>query len=107
MAPVGSFTDVSPGVQLRNRLVVATNVWREHVREPLPRLPKGDPADQIQVFEIQLVERLALDANPANASEIAEKTWDLVHDRPDDDPVKQRVVELHSELVKLRGPVVS
>lgn len=107
MAPVGSFTDVSPGVQLRNRLVVATNVWREHVREPLPRLPKGDPADQIQVFEIQLVERLALDANPANASEIAEKTWDLVHDRPDDDPVKQRVVELHSELVKLRGPVIS
>lgn len=107
MAPIGSFTDVSPGVQLRNRLVVATNVWREHVREPLPRLPKGDPADQIQVFEIQLVERLALDANPANASEIAEKTWDLVHDRPDDDPVKQRVVELHSELVKLRGPVIS
>lgn len=107
MAPIGSFTGVSPGVQLRNRLVVATNVWREHVREPLPRLPKGDPADQIQVFEIQLVERLALDANPANASEIAEKTWDLVHDRPDDDPVKQRVVELHSELVKLRGPVIS
>ena len=107
MAAIGSFTGVSPGVELRNRLVVATNVWRSQVREPLPRLPKGDPADQIQVFEIQLVERLALDANPTNASEIAETTWDLVHDRPDDDPVKQRVVELHSELVKLRGPVIS
>ena len=81
-------------------------MWRDHVREPLPRLPKGDPEDQIQVFEIQLVEKLSEDANPTNASEIAERTWDLVHDRPDDDPVKQRVVELHSELVKLRGPVI-
>jgi len=103
VAPIGSFATVT-GVELRNRLVVATNVWRDHVREPLPRLPKGDPVDQIQVFEIQLVEKLAQDANPNNASEIAERTWDLVHDRPDEDPVKQRVVELHSDLVKLRGP---
>jgi hypothetical protein len=83
---------------------VATNVWRDHVKEPLPRMPKGDPVDQIEAFEIQLVEKLAADADPMNASEIAERTWDLVHDRQDGDPVKQRVVELHSELVKLHGP---
>jgi hypothetical protein len=96
---------VSTGVELRNRLVVATNVWRDHVKEPLPRMPKGDPLDQIEAFEIQLVEKLASDADPMNASEIAERTWDLVHDRQDGDPVKQRVVELHSELVKLHSPV--
>ena len=95
---------MATGVELRNRLAVATNTWRDHVREPLPRLPKGDPIDQIRNFEIQLVERLADDANPANASEIAERTWDLVHDRPDEDPVKQRVIELHSDLIKLSAP---
>jgi hypothetical protein len=65
-------------------------------------MPKGDPVDQIEAFEIALVERLAADANPLNASEIAERTWDLVHDRPDGDRVKQRVVEIHTELIKLR-----
>lgn len=92
------------GVELRNRLVVATNMWRDVVREPLPRLPKGDPVDQIRNFEIQLVEKLAEDATPVNASEIAERTWDLVHDREDGDPVKQRVIELHSELIKMSAP---
>jgi hypothetical protein len=95
---------VSIGVELRNRLVVATNVWRDHVKEPLPRMPKGDPIDQIEAFEMQLVDKLAQDADPMTASEVAERTWDLVHDRADDDPVKMRVVEIHTELVKLGAP---
>ena len=28
-------------------------------------------------------------------------TWDLVHDRPDGDPVKDRVAECHEELAAL------
>ena len=32
---------------------------------------------------------------------MADQTWDLVHDRSDADPVKQRVVEGHEALAKL------
>ena len=36
-------------IQLRNRLLVATGMWREATGEPLPRMPPGDPAEQIQI----------------------------------------------------------
>ena len=49
-------------------------------------MPPGDPADQLQSFEIKLVDRLWESATPENAREIADRTWDLVHDRPDSDP---------------------
>ena len=87
--------------QLRNRLLVATGMWKEATGEPLPRMPPGDPADQIQNFELQLVDRLWESANAENAREIADRTWDLVHDRPDDDPVKLRVVECHEALARM------
>lgn len=90
---------------LRNRLAVATNIWRDHVREPLPKIPAGTPEEQIRSFEIKLVERLAADATPGSASEVADRTWDLVHDRPDDDVVKMRVVELHEDLIRMRAEV--
>lgn len=86
---------------LRNRLAVATSIWREAVREPLPRIAPDEPAAQVQAFEIELVERLAANATPSSAGEVADRTWDLVHDRPDSDPVKRRVSELHGELAKL------
>ena len=35
------------------------------------------------------------------AREVADRTWDLVHDRPDSDPVKQRVVQCHESLARL------
>ena len=41
-------------------------------------------------------------ATPETARQVADKTWDLVHDRPDDDPVKRRVVECHEALARLR-----
>ena len=40
-------------------------------------------------------------ATPETAREVADRTWDLVHDRPDSDPVKQRVVECHEALAKM------
>lgn len=86
---------------MRNRLLVATGMWREATGEALPKLPPGDPAEQLQNFELLLVNRLWEIATPENAREIADRTWDLVHDRPDSDPVKARVVECHEALAKL------
>jgi len=86
---------------LRNRLLVATGMWREATGEPLPRIEPGDPADQIQAFELQLVDRLWQLATPETARDVADRTWDLVHDRPDRDPVKRRVVECHEALARL------
>jgi hypothetical protein len=88
-------------ITLRNRLLVATGMWREATGEPLPRLEPGDPAQQIQSFELKLVERLWESATPENAREIADRTWDLVHDRDDRDPVKRRVVECHEALARI------
>lgn len=88
-------------IQLRNRLLVATGMWRDATGEPLPKMPPGNPADQIQQFELRLVNRLWEGATPENAREVADRTWDLVHDRPDSDPVKQRVIECHEALAKM------
>jgi hypothetical protein len=90
---------------LRNRLVIATAIWRETTEDPLPKIPPGDPAEQIEQFELRVVDLLCSEATPETAKRIADQTWDMVEDRPDSDPVKQRVVKCHEELAKLsRGP---
>ena len=86
---------------LRNRLVMATSLWRDTTEDPLPRMPPGDPEQQIEGFELQLVELLFREATPDSARKVADQTWDLVHDRSDADPVKRRVVEGHEALAKL------
>ncbi len=86
---------------LRNRLVIATSMWRETTAEPLPKMAPGDPAAQIQEFELKLVDKLFSIATAEDARRIADKTWDLVHDRPDDDSVKVRVTAIHEALAKL------
>jgi hypothetical protein len=88
-------------ITLRNRLLVATGMWKETTGEPLPKMDPGDPADQIQSFELRLINRLWESATPENAREIADRTWDLVHDRGDKDPVKLRVVECHEALARM------
>ena len=45
-------------ITLRNRLLVATGMWKETTGEPLPRLDPGDPVSQVQDFELRLVNRL-------------------------------------------------
>ena len=87
--------------ELVNRLLIATTLWRRTTGDPLPRLPPGDPAHQLETFELQLVERLCREATAASAREVADMTWDLVHDRPASDPVKRRVIECHEELARL------
>ena len=88
-------------IQLRNRLLVATGMWKDATGEPLPRMAPGDPSEQIVNFELTLVNRLWETATPENAREVADRTWDLVHDRPDSDLVKQRVVECHEALARM------
>ena len=88
-------------MELRNRLVMATQMWREATDDPLPRMPPGDPREQLNEFELKLIDRLCAQATPQTARDVADKTWDLVHARPDDDPVKRRVVECHEALARL------
>jgi hypothetical protein len=90
--------------RLENRLAIAAGMWRESLEEPLPKLTPGDPEAQVEEFEMRLVEALGKQATPETAKAIAEKTWDLVHDRPDDDAVKKRVTEWHERLAKLSTP---
>jgi hypothetical protein len=61
----------------------------------------GNPADQLQAFELKLVDMLCAKATPDTARDVADKTWDLVHDRADEDPVKRRVVQCHEALARL------
>ena len=86
---------------LENRLAIAAGMWRESLEDPLPKLSPGDPEAQVQEFEMRLVDAICGQATPEEAGRVAEKTWDLVHDRPDDDPVKQRVTEWHERLARL------
>jgi hypothetical protein len=91
---------VDPG-ELRNRLLIAANTWRETSDEPLPKMPAGDPVEQLVGFELKLVDLLCSKATPETARQVADRTWDLVHDRADDDPVKKRVTECHEALARL------
>jgi hypothetical protein len=88
-------------IQMRNRLLVATGMWKETTGEPLPKMPPGKPLEQLEAFELKLVDRLWERATPETAREIADRTWDLVHDRPDSDRVKKRVVECHEALARM------
>ena len=88
-------------MELRNRLVMATQMWREATASPLPRMPAGDPAMQLEAFEMKLVDMLWDQATAQTARDIADKTLDLVHDRSDEDPVKRRVIECHEALARL------
>jgi hypothetical protein len=88
-------------MELRNRLVMATQMWKEATAEPLPRMEPGDPGEQLAAFELRLVDMLCAQATADTARDVADKTWDLVHDRPDGDLVKRRVVECHEALARL------
>ena len=86
---------------LQNRLLVATALWREATDDPLPRLTPAEPTLQIEQLELMVIDLLCEQATAATARDVADKTWDLVHDRPDADPVKRRVVECHEALARL------
>jgi hypothetical protein len=93
--------------RLENRLAIAAGMWRESVEDPLPKLSPADPEAQVEEFEMRLVDALGEQATPATAKSIADRTWDLVHDRPDDDTVKKYVTALHERLAKISSPGVT
>jgi hypothetical protein len=80
---------------------MATSMWREATDDPLPKMEPAEPEQQIQDFELRVVELVFREATAETAKRTADQTWDLVHDRPDDDPVKQRVVKGHEVLARL------
>ena len=88
-------------IALRNRLLLASAMWREATEDPLPRMAPGAPEQQLETFELQLVDLLCGKATPETARQVADQTWDLVHDRADSDSVKQRVSECHEALARL------
>src|SRR3977135_759763 len=93
------------GKTLQNRLVSAAGMWRDATDDPLPKLAPGEPAEQIQEFELRLVDMLCRDATPATARDVADRTWDLVQDRSDDAPWKRKVVEAQYTLAtRSAGP---
>ena len=81
--------------------MLATAMWRDASDEPLPKMPPGDPVEQLRSFELRLVDVLCSKATPDTARQVADQTWDLVHDRADEDPVKRRVSECHEALARL------
>ena len=72
---------------LRNRLVLATAMWREATANRFPRMPPGEPGRAARgVRAAAGGPALQPRPRPQTARDVADKTWDLVHDRPDDDP---------------------
>ena len=99
-AAQGSLRAMDPAA-LRNRLVMATSMWREATDDPLPRMAPGrSRRSRSRSSSSRWSSCSSRTATPETARQTANKTWDLVHDRPDDDPVKQRVVKGHEELAR-------
>jgi hypothetical protein len=78
--------------------------WEDHLSSvPFPNLGDGTPEEKIQRLELAFVDELFARADADSAEQAADAMWNLVHDRPDTDPVKERVVEHHTALAALRA----
>ena len=88
---------------LRNRLVMATAMWREATEEPLPQdAARATPRSRSRDSSSSWSRCCSPRPRPRPRRKVADQTWDLVHDRPDDDPVKRRVVAGHEALAQAR-----
>ena len=75
--------------------------WLGHSLSAAPAYSPGHIAE-LPPSEIEAVYAVL---SLQSARRIADQTWDIVHDRPDDDPVKLRVVKCHEALARLSaGP---
>jgi hypothetical protein len=91
-------------IALRNRFAMIKGAWDDHLPGvPFPNLGEGTPEEKIQRLELAFVDELFARADADNAEQAADAMWNLVHDRPDSDPVKERVVEHHTALAALRA----
>ena len=55
-------------IALRNRLLLATAMWKDDTQEPLPKLPPGEPAEQLSSFELLLVDMLCAQGHPGDGA---------------------------------------
>lgn len=89
-------------IALRNRFAMVKGAWDEHLRGVgFPVLGEGTAEQKIERLELALVDEMAARATPEDAERAADAMWGLVHDRPDSDPVKQRVTAHHDTLARL------
>jgi hypothetical protein len=93
---------MSDAIALRNRFAMVKGAWDEHLRGvPIPALGEGTAEQKIERLELALVDEMRRRATPESAEQVADAMWSLVHDRPDSDPVKQRVTAHHEDLARL------
>ncbi len=93
---------MTDAIALRNRFAMVKGAWDEHLRGvPFPALGEGTAEEKIERLELALVDEMLARATPQTAEMAADGMWGIVHDRPDDDPVKQRVTEHHEQLAQL------
>jgi len=89
-------------IQLRNRFAMVKGAWDEHLRGvPFPALGEGTAEEKIERLEIALVDEMRDRATPETAEQAADAMWNLVHSRPDEDPVKRRVIRHHEQLARM------
>ena len=93
---------MSDAIALRNRFAMVKGAWEEHLRgTPFPALGEGTAEEKIERLELALVDEMARRATPETAEMAADGMWGIVHDRPDGDPVKERVERHHEALARL------
>jgi hypothetical protein len=91
-------------IGLRNRFAMIKGAWDDHLPGvPFPNLGEGTPEEKIQRLELSFVDELFARADPDRAEQAADAMWNLVHDRPDNDPVKVQVVKHHTALAAMRA----
>jgi hypothetical protein len=93
---------MSDAIALRNRFAMVKGAWDEHLRGvPFPQLGEGTAEEKIERLELALVDTMLKRATPETAEMAADGMWGIVHDRPDDDAVKQRVTKHHETLARM------
>jgi hypothetical protein len=89
-------------IVLRNRFAMVKGAWEEQLPGvAFPQLGEGTAEQKIERLELALVDEMRARATPESAEQVADAMWGIVHSRPDDDPVKQRVTEHHEDLARL------
>lgn len=93
---------MSDAIALRNRFAMAKGAWEEHLRgTPFPALGEGTAETKIERLELALVDEMLARATPETAEMAADGMWGIVHDRPESDAVKQRVIRHHEVLARM------
>lgn len=93
---------MSEAIALRNRFAMTKGAWDAHLKTvPMPALGEGTTEEKLERLELALVDALRARATADSAEVLADAMWGIVHARPDEDRVKQRVTQHHEALAQL------